>query len=131
MRTIAKFLPFGLFYYYIGLLILLFYAFLCCWLLFTIKCLVFFRLILNSFELCVCASQSSYCLARSLGKYLNIPLIVWRHQCHRRFSAYIRYICLLSKTNECHLAFHRKYAYNFLWVFCAFFRCFICCAFIP
>lgn len=24
-------------------------------------------------------------------------------------------ICLLSETNECHLTFHRKYAYNFLW----------------
>lgn len=30
-------------------------------------------------------------------------------------------ICLLSETNECHLTFHRKYAYNFLWSSLVFF----------
>lgn len=62
----------------------------------------------------------------SLGKYLN-SFDRDRHQCHRHYGRICVmhtntkakhiihiFIYLLPKTNECHLAFHWKYAYNFL-----------------
>lgn len=57
------------------------------------------------------------------------PTLTW--MCTQKRAP--RYLSIVAKTNECHLAFHRKYAYNFLcgWLLGLLLSLFLYSTFIP